>query len=414
VPPNSSKLYPRQLFIGAVALALVWRVLAVGFPTLQPDGGTASALLREGGMRDDPELLQALVENGVLESVWRARFARNPTNTDALIGLALELERNGKRAEAANAIEQALRLDPAYARLLLEAGGFYRRAGNESRMLALMRRTVDLYPDLGGDVFPVLAAQLESTSGKEYLRSVARDNPAWWPAFFGEICNKARDVKILQQIFSARAKLGVLSNAERACILTRSQREGRWADARELWLTSLPVEQRDQTGAVFNSGFEIPLSNIGFDWIVPGQEGVFVEVQGDPGARGKRALRVNFADQRYAGPPIYQYLMLSAGRYRLEGIARAEALETWVGLQWSVYCFGNIEDETRQLAKTDRFQGSSGWSAFRRDFAVPRSCSVQVLRLELASGREDASVNRGPVRLRGRLWFDDINVTAFD
>lgn len=282
-------------------------------------------------------------------------------------------------------------------------------------MLAMMRRTADLYPDLGGDIFPVFAAQLESASGREFLVGVVRDNPRWWPAFFQELCDKAHSLEALQQVYTVRAESGAISDAERACMLTRLQREGRWADARQLWLASLPREQRDQTRGVFNGGFEIPFSRIGFDWIVPAQGGVRVEAQGDPSARGRRVLRVDFADQRYAGPPIYQYLMLSPGRYRLEGIARAEAFESPVGLQWSVYCLGKADDGALQLAKSDRFQGSSGWSPFQREFAVPRGCAVQVLRLELASAREDMNQRAdGPMRLHGTLWFDDINVIAVD
>ena len=42
------------------------------------------------------------------------------------------------------------------------------------------------------------------------------------------------------------------------------------------------------------------------------------------GVTGKRGLNVTFSNQRYAGPPVYQYLLLAPGRYLLEGRARTE------------------------------------------------------------------------------------------
>jgi hypothetical protein len=91
---------------------------------------------------------------------------------------------------------------------------------------------------------------------------------------------------------------------------------------------------------------------------------------------------------------------------------RADGFESWLGLQWAVYCHADDEAAQRQLAKTEPFTGSGGWGEFRRDFVVPAGCPVQLLRLELANPKRDAEAPGAvPARLRGGLWFDDIEVT---
>ena len=46
---------------------------------------------------------------------------------------------------------------------------------------------------------------------------------------------------------------------------------------------------------------------------IPPQDGVDVDAQPTGGATGRRALRVDFVNKRWAGPPVQQYLMLLPG-----------------------------------------------------------------------------------------------------
>ena len=158
----------------------------------------------------------------------------------------------------------------------------------------------------------------------------------------------------------------------------------------QVWLNGLPREQRQRVGYVFNGDFEAPISNVGFDWIVAAQSGVTVEAQPIDGAGGRRALHVEFVRKRWAGPPVQQYLMLFPGRHRLEGRGRADGLDTWLGVQWGLYCLEKPGADGRQLARSDRFLGTAPWAEFREEFTVPDGCPAQVLRLELANPRRDA------------------------
>jgi hypothetical protein len=165
---------------------------------------------------------------------------------------------------------------------------------------------------------------------------------------------------------------------------------------------------------VFNGTFELPLSNVGFDWRIPPQDGIDVTTEATDGTVGKRALKVAFSNKRYSAPPIYQLLALSPGRYLFEGRSRSD-LESWLGLQWGVYCAERNGQSGRQLVRTDRFVGAVDWTDFRQSLVVPGDCPAQVLRLELANPKRDAtSPGNVVVRLKGRVWFDDMRITLLD
>src|SRR5208283_420343 len=155
------------------------------------------------------------------------------------------------------------------------------------------------------------------------------------------------------------------------------------------------------------------LSDVGFDWRIPAQEGVDVRVTPIEGVSGQRALKVEFVNKLWEGPPVQQHLMLFPGRYRFEGRGRVDGLQTWLGIQWGLYCVPGNGAGAWQLARSDRFMGSSGWEGFGSDFTVPGDCPVQVLRLELANPRHAAAMDdHVTVRLRGSIWFSDLRVRS--
>ena len=386
-----------------VALLLAWRVVVVG-----------TEAWVEGGLAANRERSRAPLETEVPDLRWRAELAQNPTNYAAMVMLALELERQGKMADARAAMNEGTRLAPTNLQTLLQAAAFDLRVGDEPQALATLRRAADLYPETHERIWPVFAVELDGGHREDYFAGVARDNPEWWPEFFAYACQKAANVDALQRVFASRAAAGTVSAGERRCLIDRLQREHRWANAYQAWLNSLPAAQRQRVGFVFNGRFEWPISNLGFDWTTPAQEGVNVDTQPVVGATGRRALRVEFVNQRWGGPPVQQYLMLFPGRYRFEGRGRADGLETWLGVQWGLYCRAENGAE-RQLARSERFRGSTEWQEWSEDFAVSADCTVQVLRLELANPRRDAATP-GDVaaRLRGTVWFDDFRVRSLD
>ncbi|MCC6869674.1 MAG: tetratricopeptide repeat protein [Burkholderiales bacterium] len=387
----------------AVAAVLAWRILVAANDAWH-EGGLALVLGRDMAGSGHPSATAR----------WRAQVGRNPTDVVALLALGRAREAEGDLDGARAAIERALRLAPTDRVLLIEAAAFDARTGDAARSLALLREVVDLHPDAYALVWPVFSAALDEGRHDDFFVAAARGDPRWWPSFFAHACGAATSVEALERVFAVRAAAGAASVDERRCLIGRLQREGRWTSAYQAWLNSLPPAARQHVGYVYNGDFERPLSNLGFDWIVERQDGIVVEREPAAGASG-RALRVELLDKRWSGSPIQQTLLLVPGRYRFEGRGRVDRLETWLGLQWGLYCVDSRDATPRELVHTRRFAGSSGWAGWGDDFVVPRDCPVQRLRLELANPLEGGA---GPgdvaARLSGNVWFDDLRIRGID
>jgi len=264
-------------------------------------------------------------------------------------------------------------------------------------------------------VWPVFTAALNSGRHDEFFAAAARDNARWWPGFFDEACKAATDLSTVERAFAVRAATGNVTAAERTCVIERLERDGQWSRAYQTWINSLPREQQRRIGFVFNGEFEFPISNVGFDWIIAPQDGVNVEAQSIQGARGRRALRIEFVRKRWSRVPVQQYLVLVPGKYRFEGRGRADGLDTWVGVQWGLYCLQREGVPGHHLASSDRFRGTSDWVEFHGDFTVAKDCPVQLLRFELANPRQDLATPDDVVtRLNVTVWFDDFRVRSLD
>jgi len=405
LPP---KLHPGRSALSAIAiliaLVLAWRVISSGIAALQAGGGTAFVVA-------PPEISATTAP----EAAWRTEVSKYPVDHKALVMLARDLERQGRIADARAAMDEAVQLAPVDQRTLLEVIAFYLRTGDTSRALPLMQRAADFYPGMHESLWPAFAAALDGSGQGDFFASVAGANPDWWPEFFRYACQKSTNMDALQRVFAARTAAGVADTDERRCLIDRLQHENRWVNAYQIWLNSLPPEQRQRIGYVFNGSFEWPLSDVGFDWRIPAQNGVDVAIVPIDGVTGGRALRVEFTRKLWEGPPVQQHLMLFPGRYRFEGRGRVDALQTWLGAQWGLYCVPVNGGRALQLARAGRFMGSSGWEAFGGDFTVPGDCPVQLLRLELANPRGAAEMDdQVTVRLRGSIWFNDLRVRSLD
>lgn len=387
-----------------IALVLAWCVVRSGISALRA-GNVAAFVV------PPPEISTTTAP----EPQWRKEISEYPVDHKALVMLARDLERQGRIADARAAMDEAVQLAPADQRTLLEAIAFHLRTGDVSHALPLMQRAADFYPALHESLWPAFAAALDRSGRDDFFADVARANPEWWPEFFRYACQKSTNVDALQRVFAARMAAGVADADERRCLIDRLQHENRWANAYQIWLNSLPPEQLKRIGYVFNGNFEWPLSNVGFDWRIPAQNGVDVAIVPIDGVADRRALRVEFTRKLWEGPPVQQYLMLFPGRYRFEGRGRVDGLQTWLGVQWGLYCVPVPGGPPLQLTRAGGFMGSSGWEAFGGDFAVSANCPVQLLRLELANPRGAAEMDdQVTVRLRGSIWFDDLRVRSLD
>ena len=123
-----------------LALLLAWRVLVAG------TGALAERNLEMGG-----PVAGAPPDAAAAEAQMRQRLARNPADATAILLLAIELERQGKRDEADAAMRTAVRLAPADPPTLLLVAGYFLRTGEEAQALTALRRAVDSSQAVVGD-----------------------------------------------------------------------------------------------------------------------------------------------------------------------------------------------------------------------------------------------------------------------
>jgi hypothetical protein len=293
--------------------------------------------------------------------------------------------------------------------------GYFLRTGEETIALSTLRRALDsASADVSTKVWPVFTAALVSGRHQPYFDAMARENAAWWPEFFRHACARAVPSNAVQTIFSVRVAAGVATADERRCLIERLQSDGQWANAYVLWLNSLPPEQRKRVGYVFNGDFEAPFSNTGFDWRIPAQESTIVVAEPGDGVMGSgdctsRSRASATPARRSIRPWCWSQASISS---------RGRARRAWTH-GWG--CSGGCIAWTKRGARCDSslartpFTGVTRWREFRSEFAVPSNCPAQLLRLELANPKQGAA---GPadvaIRLKGKLWFDDIGVRIVD
>ncbi|MGZ5598317.1 MAG: hypothetical protein ACXWG3_16850 [Usitatibacter sp.] len=393
--PSRQAVTPARAGLALVALAILWRVIHVNAVVYGEDGRP----------RIESRATAALAAAPDDSSAVRAALRANPAQVAALLVLAGDHEREGRREDAGTAYDAAYRLAPLDRQVLHAGSAFYLREGRVDEALPLMDRLVEHYPEDRATAFPVMAEILASRRhAAAWDRVIARD-PEWAGAFVVASCASGLEPSLLMPLFLSRVAAGRARPEEGACLVDRLRRANRWDDAYQLWLNTLPRERLADVGSIFNGGFEFEPSGVGFDWIVARQPeketGHAVEIARTLGSPGKHALKVRYNGKRQAGAPILQYLALAPGRYEVSGLARPDAMRVGRGVQWALHCAGEgVAGAT--LARSERFTGSSEWRRFAFGVDVPASCPGQLLVLEPAGPEESAAY------IAGVAWFDEL------
>jgi hypothetical protein len=154
---------------------------------------------------------------------------------------------------------------------------------------------------------------------------------------------------------------------------------------------------------VFNGGFELPVTNQGFDWRLPNIKGAVRSTQDETyGVSGERALHLVFEGREFRFNHLYQQLFLNVGTYRFTVRTRTDSLEGRGGLMWSIACAATPAE---LLGETDRLLGTNEWRWLTMEFAIPdATCDSQVLRLQSTGDRLYDH------KLEGHAWFDRVQI----
>jgi hypothetical protein len=367
----------------AVALALLWRIIAVN-----------AVLYDENGR---PRAPQATVRSDVIGAL-RA----NPADVWSLLALARADAQSGDPARARAMVAAASSIAPseqaaleAEASDLLSQGRISEAATRLSKIASAFGRYERIFP-----VFARMLAIREPS-----LQRIAAENPRWLGPFILDQCAKQADPLLLAPLLQQRVTptSGPLPE-EVDCVTERLRRAGHWAQAYQAWLNSLPRDRLSSVGFVFNGSFEFAAGGSGFDWkpdrTPERASGHVVEFALSREGRGARALRVSYTGKRQLVPAIVQYLAVAPGRYELSGWSLVDRVNGPRGVQWVVRC---AADQTAPvIASSERFLGSNEWRRFGFEVEIPARCPGQVLQLE------PVGMNEGTTFLSGNLWFDDL------
>jgi hypothetical protein len=254
----------------------------------------------------------------------------------------------------------------------------------------------------GANLYPALIRQSTDPAFAAALADTLARRPRWGSAFMATLLAQGSPAAV-DHVYAELRRKGALSRKETSRWLGRMMKDGRWGEAYAYWVSTLGSSRR-VLAPVFDGGFELDASGVGFDW-QPGNrsQGVFTEFEEAPGATGRRAAHFRFIGPAADGD-LRQPLLLAPGRYRLSLRARAEFLQTDRGLEWRITCHAGPV-----IAALGPLEGSFDWRRMQVDFSVPAAnCPGQWLELRNpapAGAAQHAS---------GDLWTDDVAVVPLD
>lgn len=278
--------------------------------------------------------------------------------------------------------------------------------GQFDAAIAELDQLLRIAPATHDELAPSLAAFVAiDTARAALVRRFAGHDTPWRARFLTWFAAQPASAAWLGALFSPlRTGPWPLTEHERSAWIERLLRDGAAGQAHFLWVDGLPAARREAIGNVHDGGFEWPADNAGFGWRIGRVPGASIRFEPAQGAHGRRALVIDFHDRRVPFAHVQQRLALPVGRYALRGRVRLDGLRNERGLVWQVLC-----GDGRQLARSDRFTGSSGWRDFAVGFERPAAdCPLQLLQLRL-----DARIAPEQM-IGGRVLFDDLRVVAAD
>jgi len=302
-----------------------------------------------------------------------------PLNGQYWADLALLQEVRGNFAQAAAAIQRARAAEPNTPSILWLEANYLVRRGEEARALERLKALLALSPeysvralsffakvsdpgDLIENALPRRRDALEAAM--EFIRTqeLAGPAPQLWKA-----------ISTLQEPVSEN-QLRLFVD----WLITRQQAPL----ARQVWNEAgqrgwLPVTPSEESGALYNAGFEHPLQNFGFDWrVIPHEEtSAWIEARGP--APGLQSLCIQFSDDARGDYAHVLHLVTVEpnSSYSLKASLRSDRLMSREGAALTVTSLDHHE-----LARTDSVTGTSHWKEVASVFQTGPQTQMVLLR----------------------------------
>lgn len=397
-----------------LCLLLAWRVGALGVARLYSERlqledrvDAAQQMLSWHAAQPDALYALGLAQMDQRPDVARALAAQayglNPTRPWPLLLLAALAEAGGDEPRAEQLVDLAAKLAPVNAEVLEPVADYWESRGQLDVALRYWSSAIEAGSPRTPELFRHFRELLMAPEGQHAFRELVRRPPPWWGTFFVETTAGETDLELVRLLYDMRRASGaadLLSPEEHLSYVQRLLGEGDFESAYKVWTDSLLPPQREQLGLLYNGGFELPTTGVGFDWHLVKHEHATIDRAPHEGARGQ-SLRIVFRFSRTRFDNLYQPLHLAPGAYRVSGRYRSEKLYSDAGLRWLLNC---RSPATEVLGESRRILGSEDWSSFSFEAEVSADCPYQEIRLA------SAETHRLDDTTDGTLWFDDLQI----
>ncbi len=186
------------LCVSADACARTGRPVRVALPELTQPASSSEIRQLARYVVAEPQFLEAVLSApmdlhdanllGVVLSVLRTALAEHPDHADLHYYSARTLERLGDEEGARAAYEQALRINPRYAKALLGCGGLCARCGHVPQAVEYLERAIACgadYPDVHVQLGDLLRDSGATAAAREHYARALEQNPRYGPAQAG-------------------------------------------------------------------------------------------------------------------------------------------------------------------------------------------------------------------------------------
>lgn len=295
---------------------------------------------------------------------------------------------------------------PSYVPVRMKVSEYWFKREQWNRTLQNWQAILITQPSMGSRIFPVLLQYAELPESRGILLDMTDNPPPWWDLFYAYAVKHAESTETVIALASMRqASNAKLSVSERKNLVWRLMKDQMWPEAFLVWVNSLSDAQQKHLGNVYNSSFELEVTNEGFDWRISRIKGVSVLFQRQAGAAGDKALHLRFEDEEVRFQHLHQPLFLNKGRYEFLVNTKIDLLRGRGGLIWTVRCAGNAGE---MLGESEIIKGAGDWYSVGFEFAVPETehCQGQTLRLE-STGKHTYDH-----KLEGDIRFDQVIIRS--
>ncbi|MGQ4659011.1 tetratricopeptide repeat protein [Lysobacter sp. F6437] len=387
-PATSRPGTVRTLIAAAVVIPLAWLTLQLG--RVDGDIGAPTGPERLIEAIDDAPALPVAAGGQA-----RAALHDRPIDGRAYRVLAQVAQSNGDQQQAGrlyaiaaerwprDRIAQAALVDRAFAEGDIDRG--------LTHLDALLRVAPRLRPALLGGLMPYLG-DTEMRAG--LVQRLAQD-PPWRAAMIAPLLAETTPVEPAQTLLAELAATGPLSERELHARVSLLDRAGRAADARQVWLQTLAVDDRAAAGLVFDGGFEHPGVTGGYGWQYDNPPaGVAIGPDPTDPLSGEYALSIVFDGRAVRFAHLRQPLALAPGRYQLQAAAW-QSINTSRPFVWQLSCSVGTGGVLAELP----LGAAPVWTSVKTAFDVPPGCERQQLQLRHTARSLAERTIRGSIQL---------------